>query len=86
MMPSEQPAGAEMLCHAVCLMYRCAKSLKDGTVFVINKADSLQHEQYALEVFGIEFILLTLQAVSLVYDKSCVILKELGHRSAVGQR
>ena len=78
-MLSHQPAGTEVLCLALCLVYRCAEPLKDGTVVVINKKDSLQHEQHALEVFGIERILLMRQAVFIIYDKRCVILKGLGH-------
>ena len=74
MVPSEQPVRAEVLCLAASTVYRRAKPHKDATMFVINKEGSLQHEQYALEVFGIQCILLMLQAVFLVAEEPCVIL------------
>ena len=59
-MPSDQQAGAPVLRLAVCDVYKRLKPLKDGAVYVIsNKETGLEHKQYALEVSGIEALLVS---------------------------
>ena len=57
--PSEQQVGAEVLRLAVCDVYKPLKPLKDGAVCVIKKEAGLEHKQFALEVSGIEALLVS---------------------------
>ena len=59
--PSEQQrqVGAEVLRLAVCDVYKPLKPLKDGAVYVIKKEAGLEHQHFALEVSGIEALLVS---------------------------
>ena len=59
LMASEQQADAEVLRLAVCDVYRPFKPVKDGAAFVIKEEGGLKHEHFALEVSGIEALLVS---------------------------